>query len=109
LLECDQPSAIVNAFLTRVWGFPKPGHLIKERSPLLSVTVFHALQLYDLADRKLRHTPSTEAAVKFRCDNCHHEIKQTPLIEARRKFCNGHCNEHWKRRALRQQAQKPTH
>jgi hypothetical protein len=44
------------------------------------------------------------AAVKFRCDNCHHEIKQTPLIEARRKFCGGRCGEHWKRRTLRLQA-----
>jgi hypothetical protein len=44
------------------------------------------------------------AAVKLRCDNCHHEIKQTPIIEARRKFCHGRCGEHWKRRVLRLQA-----
>jgi hypothetical protein len=47
--------------------------------------------------------------VKFRCDNCHHEIKQTPIvIEARRKFCHAGCGEHWKRRSLRQQAEKAT-
>jgi hypothetical protein len=71
------------------------------------IGVFPALQSRELADRKLLHPPSREAAVKcFRCDNCHHEIKQTPVIEARKKFCQGRCGEHWKRRMLRQQAQK---
>jgi hypothetical protein len=46
--------------------------------------------------------------VKFRCDNCHHEIKQTPIIEARRKFCHDRCGEHWKRRMLRSQAAQKT-
>jgi ribosomal protein L44E len=75
----------------------------------LSAGVFPALQPNNLADRKFSpDTPSKEAAVRFRCDNCHHEIKQTPIIEARRKFCDGRCGDHWKRRMLRLQAtQKP--
>jgi hypothetical protein len=75
--------------------------------PLLSAGVCPALQPRRLADRKIAAYAFKEATVKFRCDNCHHEIKQTPVFEARRKFCDGHCNEHWKRRLLRQQARKP--
>jgi hypothetical protein len=67
--------------------------------------VFPALQPQNLADRKVTTEQALrEATVKFRCDNCHHEIKQTPIIEARRKFCHGRCGEHWKRRVLRLQA-----
>jgi hypothetical protein len=71
----------------------------------LPTIVVSALQPRGLADRKLMAVHAFKgAAVKFRCDNCHHEIKQTPLIEARRKFCGGRCGEHWKRRTLRLQA-----
>ncbi len=46
--------------------------------------------------------------MKFRCVNCHHEIKQTPVVETRRKFCHDRCGEHWKRRMMRQQAEQKT-
>jgi hypothetical protein len=91
-------------------GVFKPGFRCSMWSGTICWTsVSPALQPSTLADRKLlAECAFVEAAVKLRCDNCHHEIKQTPIIEARKKFCDGRCGDHWKRRMLRlQAAQKP--